>query len=311
MALRAIAPGDFVLITSPDAADKTLYAVRSILSGQEIRIYPLDNQTRESVLVFREGKWVVLGGENMGFTFEFKSGDPEYYKAINDEADKEFEVSGHPGRFEFQGHGEESHAHHVNVPNIDALEEANETKDYTDSLEELDLMYADLSDLRITPQQFIHMMQGPLNWEEGPLFKPAHVEWLLKHGLVPKTYNLDHFLDDLMIDYLTQIDQVSQASNVYATLQSGHENDYVEDDDLVFYSDYFANKEVIPSRDELDNIVTNYLFNNAIAALLMKNLITFDSQMLEKIRSGENTELIQIVQQLTPTKSAMKESNRS
>jgi hypothetical protein len=316
MAHRTIVPGDFVWIVAPDAADKTLYAVRSILSGQEIRIYPLDNQTRESVLVFREDKWVVLGGENMGYTLEFKSGDPEYYQEINDVADKEFEVPGHPGEFQFPGHGAEMYAHHVNVPNIDALEEANKIH-HTGSLEELDRVCADLSDLRITPQQFIHMMQELLNREEDHYFTSDQVEWLLKHGLVPKTYNLEGFLFDDVIGLLKRVDQVSQTSRVYETI------DYVQDNQvngldeimgglpLISYAEYFANKGEVPSRFELWSMTRESSFNETIRILLEKNLITFDSQMLEEIRSGENKELIQIIQQLTPTKSAMKESNRS
>lgn len=113
-----------------------------------------------------------------------------------------------------------------------------------------------------------------------------------------------------MIGYLKQIDQVSQASNVYATLQEAREitNYYqdIDDEGVVNYSKYFANKGTVPTSNELKDMIHKTLFNDAIQILLEKNLITFNPQMLEELMSSENEELIQIVKSLTPTKSAMK-----
>ena len=64
-----IIPGTFVWIGLKGSQDR-LYAVRSV-QPNGIQIYPLDEQQSGSALIFKNGKLVVYGAEDAGYTIRF------------------------------------------------------------------------------------------------------------------------------------------------------------------------------------------------------------------------------------------------
>lgn len=316
MAQQFSQPGDFVQVEAP-GYEKRLYAIRSIhtdtsdvgipeegKSITQIVIYPLDEQTRESILVFQDGKWVVLGAETIDFKFEFLPGDPAYYEAfeqrIRAQRIRALHTDPETGHFNQPvGYYEQL----VERPNEDDIEEIHEAlTEYQDSLERLEQIYADLSPLKITPQQFVHALQEPFGWGmNNPRFTPETLEWLLRHQFAPKTYTLSHLIKLGRYDLFERLDQVSETTNPYTAIIEN-----TRSPEISKYIEYFAENGVVPNDYELSQLIIFPQFNRAITILVSRGLIEFTPKMERDTLVHGNIRLNKMIRSLVPTKSSMK-----
>lgn len=297
MSGRQVQAGDFVEYIGGNEA---VHAIRSINPDGSLTIYPLNDQRNEKILFRRNGQWVI-GGENVSHTLRFI----EYIPWTP------------PEGIVF---GRERFKNIENTPNLNNFIDYQNNKDvYIAPRENIEEVYDDFSIYQITKEQYLVLLILRIKGLTGNYDK-AQVEWLLKSGLFPPTYDFGWIIQHEDLDMIKRVDRVSQATRIgYSDIIELLWSEMVEEPDpssavsegvlfILNLSRYLSDKGIYPDEEELE-----FSFRRGdwsiplIKVLIEKDAILDPQRAIELADESNEQEIVDLfISAYQPTKSAMK-----
>lgn len=293
MAGRPVQAGDFVIIEGDRSFDD--HAIRSV-NINNIVIYPLGDQMNEKTLFQRDGEWAIRDeNERLRLTF----------------------IGYVPMISLVHGIGPEPPEEAYDVPNNDDYFYFSESNPFEDAnVEQLDQAYGDLSEHRITREQFINDLRAKLSGYVDELpprsFSKNQVEWALKEGIFPPVYNIDHMMMLHDLDLIKRIDQVSTTDyrsywNIMTSYIDSIRSDEIVSKFLIDLTEYLADKGIAPIDKDLDSVAGHTEFKPFLEIWVDKNLIPDPEALINKAREQDNQEIVDfLISVYQPVKAARK-----
>lgn len=296
---RPIKPGDFVIINGN--REENVYAVRSIQDDGVIIIYPLDDQRDEKRLIWGgngEGNRRYIEGVNGINELEFIAYDP-----FASYVDRPEEV-GNPN----------------NVPNNEEFWRYVYSNDHFVPENDIEEIYDNLSNYRITEQQYINalslMIQGYGDELSDITISSQQVRWLFMKGLFPPTHDFFTITDlkDLDLDFIKRIGQISRPTNVqyYSSMMEEYSqakrlgDDELAQDVLSIFQ-YIADMGVIPDESAMRHVAYDDNLIPLLKIWVERNLIQDPQKLINMARESGNDEAAELLlSSYQPIKSAMK-----
>jgi hypothetical protein len=208
-----------------------------------------------------------------------------------------------------------------NTPNLNSfIDYWNNMDVYITPRENIEEVYDEFSTYQITKEQYLDLLTLRINGEHQGLYNKEQVEWLLKEGLFPSTYDFRSIIQHKDLDLIKRVDQVSQATNIgYYDIIELLWTEIAEESDpstaisegilfILNLSQYLSDKGIYPDKEELE-----FAFRRGdwsiplIKILIEKNAILNPQRAIQLANASGDQDMVDLfTSAYQPTKSSRK-----
>ena len=190
---------------------------------------------------------------------------------------------------------------------------------YIATSEDIEEVYDEFSTYQITKEQYLDLLILRIKGEHQGHYGKAQVEWLLKMGLFPTTYDFVSMIQHEDLDMIKRVDQVSQAMEVryfdiielfWTEMAEGSNSSAISEGVLFILnlSQYLSDKGIYPDEEELEFAFRRGDWSIPLIKILIEKDAILDPQRAIELadESGDQEMVDLFVSAYQPTKSARK-----